>query len=151
MRKKYQQQGQTIMVSPERHHQIKAIAEALGLSIAETIGHFVRAEISRGTIPADVPGFTVKKLADGVGFTIKDDDEPNVMSRNAAMALANAITDHANGVETAGAVFNVDHQFVVAKRGNGVSISVPTTDGSLKVVSRDVARDVARLLERAAA
>lgn len=144
-------QSKTIMISTERHRQIKAIADALGLSIADAISHMINSEIARGTIPADVPGFTVEKLKNGVGFTINEDDEPNLMSREAALALAETITDFANGVDVAGGVLNVDHQFVVANRGTGIAISVPTSDGSLKVVSRDVARDVARLLEQAAA
>lgn len=151
VRKKYPQQGVNIMVAPERHKQIKAIAKALGLSIADAIGRMVNAEIARGTIPADIPGFTIMKVADSVGFTIRDGDMPNLMTREAAKALAATIADFAVGAETAGAVYNVDHQFVVANRGTGIAISVPTTDGSMKVVSRDVARDVARLLEQAAA
>ncbi len=56
-----------VLTSAERHEQLKAIAAALGgLSIAETLGHLINAEIARGTIPDTIPGVTIKRVPDGV-------------------------------------------------------------------------------------
>lgn len=144
-------QNPTIQIPSERLDQIKAIGAALGgKSIADTIGHLVRAEVERGTIPDFLPGVTITRQADGVQIALED-DLPVRLSGAGAQSLATTIRNYADGHETTSTLFNVDFGYIIARQGNGIKLTIPFKDGTTKSFSRDVARDFARILDKAAA
>lgn len=136
----------TIMIPTERHHQLAAIGSALNLSMAETVARLVRSEIAAGTIPADLPGIKVERVADAVRVTI-DDNTETTYSKGGAVELADAIERASSGKPMN--VLDLDADFAVERRGNGVKVSVPFT-GTARAFSRDVAADLAALIRAAA-
>lgn len=149
-------QNPTIQIPSERLDQIKAIGAALGTqSIADTIGHLVRAEIERGTIPDTLPGISISKAGDTVMLAL-DDDLPVRMTQDRAKELAQIVLDYADGTERVQKLMNMDSAaldstYVIARQGNGIKLTIPLKDGTTKSFSRDVARDFARILDAAAA
>ncbi|MDR7125541.1 hypothetical protein [Pseudotabrizicola sp. 4114] len=140
-------QNPTIQVPTERLAQIKGIASALGLSMSDTVGHLIRGEIERGTIPDHLPGVCILPRASGVEVAF-DDADPVMMSAAAATALADAVVSLATKPKKE-TIVSPDQNFLVARRGNGVVVQVPFSDSTTKVFSVDVAKDFARLIRKA--
>lgn len=136
----------TIMIPTERHNQLAAIGKAFNLSMGETIARFVRSEIAAGTIPADLPGIEIERFADQVCITV-DQNEPTTFTKACAVELANAIERAANGRPIN--LVDLDSDFSVERRGNGVKVTVPVV-GEARAFSRDVATDLAALIRAAA-
>lgn len=167
----------TIQLPPERLEQIKAIGVALGgLSTADTIGHLVREEIARGTISEDIPGVEIDRTNEGIVITLGD-NPPARLTKGAARNLAESLAgnlnmggamkknadDIAKSLRDDRTAFikrqrelmrqqRTDIQqslgLIVERRGNGLKIKMPS--GSEKTFSRDLARDLARLVSKAA-
>jgi len=135
----------TIQLAPERHVQVKAIAAALGLSIAETMARFINNEISAGTIPPGIDGVKVHKHDDGllIGF---DDETPVHFSNEGAADLAATLLEFADEKKRAQKVANMRHNYMIERKGNGVKLTVPMSGSITKSWSRDIARDVADLV-----
>lgn len=139
-------QNPTIKLPPERVAQLKAIAAALDLpSVADTVGFLIRAEIKRGTIPASIPGFEIAPSRGKVRIAF-DGGHPTLVSKDAARRFAKTITDVLDGEPS---MVSMDDDFAVIRQGTGIRLSIPMTAQG-KVMARDVARDVAALIERAA-
>jgi hypothetical protein len=129
----------------ERHSQLIELSNTYGLSITDTIGRLIRQEIRAGVIADRVPGFVITARADQIefGFTASG---TMLLSGGAAITLAQTIETYAT--KRAGGTLDLDAGgFTVSRVGTGVRIELP--EGQAKVVSRDVARDVAELLRRA--
>jgi hypothetical protein len=139
-------QNPVVKVPPERLDQLKAIAAALDLSLSDTIGHLIRAEIAKGTIADAIPGAIIKRTKGGVRVQLGDQPVRTYTVAN-ALSIAEMIRDVIEG--KMGGWLNVDCDFRVELRGNGVVLYADTR-GEPKIVSRDVARDIARLIEAAA-
>ena len=141
-------QNPTLQLPTERLEQIKAIGSALGLSIAATLGHLIRGEIAKGTIADTLPGVSIERNEGGivVGF---DDDGRLQLDLDGAKALA-ALVNEYTGAGKLGKLLNLDHNFMVERKGNGVKVTIMLTDGITKNFSFDVARDFARLVNEAA-
>ena len=128
----------------ERHSQLSELANTYGLSITDTIGRLIRQEIRNGTIPDRVPGFVVTAHADRIEFGFVD-GETMLLTGGAAVILAQTIEAYAT--KRSGATLDMDAgEFAVERVGTGVKIVLP--GGETRVVSRDVARDVAGLIRR---
>lgn len=137
-------QNPTIKLPAERVSQLKAIADALDLaSVADAVGYLVRKEIERGTIPDAIPGFVIKNYRNKVSIAV-DGDVPVLLSKEAVMRFADAID---GALEGEPGIVSIDYDFSVIRQGLGVRISVTVKPGG-KVLSRDVARDLARILRR---
>lgn len=137
-------QNPTIKLPAERIAQLKAIATALDLpSVADAVGHLIRNEIKKGTIPDAIPDIAVKAYRGKVSIAF-DDGLPVLISKQAAGKLAETIEGAVSGGPSQA---NLDYDFAVLRQGNGIRIRVPFgTDG--KMLSRDLARDLARILKR---
>lgn len=143
-------QNPTIQIPSERLDQIKAIGAALGgLSIADTIGHLVRAEIERGTIPDTIPGVEIQRTDNGVTLTLGD-NPPAHLAKGSARALVEALYGHIDAKGVARAVLDQQGGYMVERRGNGLKLKVPLECEEAKTFSRDLARDLARLVNQAA-
>ena len=135
-----------IQIPTERHAQLKALASKLGLTINDTLGHLIRQEIAKGTIPDTIPGFVLEAASGGVqvGF----ENEPFVsLTRDAALSLADTIETIVRG--DLKSILNADAGLIeVTRVGTGIKIAL--FHGGSRVVSRDVARDIAGIVRRAA-
>ena len=141
-------QNPTVQLPTERLEQIKAIGSALGLSIADTLGHLIRGEIAKGTITDALPGVSIHRDDASVAIAF-DDSAPLKLDLDGAKALAETVKDYTNAGKLQ-KLLNLDHNFIVERKGNGVKVTIPLTEGSTKNFSVDVARDFARLVNEAA-
>lgn len=134
-----------IQLAPERHAQIKAISVALGLSISEVIARFINDEIEAGTIPAGIDGLNIHRGEKDmlIGF---DDHPPVRFTEEGAADLAAALREFADPQKPAQKVANMQHNYMIERKGNGVKLTIPLSGSVTKSWSRDLARDVADLL-----
>ena len=65
-------------LSDERGEQLRQIAEAKGLSVADLIADYIRAEIIAGTIPADIPGVNLTSTDDEIKIVTRDGFEVTI-------------------------------------------------------------------------
>lgn len=142
-------QNPTIKLPAERLNQLKAIGAALDLSLADVIGRMIRAEIERGTISDVIPGIDIQRSALGVAVTF-DSGEQHVLPDSAARRFADQITILASPSRPSvdGGMTDIDDDWQAVRIGNGIHIGFPSS-GERKILSRDVARDVARLIKDA--
>lgn len=139
-------QNPTLQLPSERLGQIKRIAEALGgLSISDTVGHLVRQEIERGTIEKTLPGIEIKHSAPAVVIAF-DGGAPLRLTPEGAECLAKTIIEFTLGYE-AKTTIDMTHKFAVARKGSGIKVTLPAFGGVTKTFSRDVATDLAKLIE----
>ncbi|UWR59106.1 hypothetical protein [Phaeobacter inhibens] len=135
-----------IKLAPERHAQIKAISAALNhQTLSETIAHFVNTEIEKGTIPPGIEGVNIRPDDDGlrIGF----DEAPTVTFSDEAVAdLASTLRDFTDAEKRAEKLVNMQHNYQIEKKGNGVKLTIPFTGKVTKSFPRDLARDLADLL-----
>ncbi len=142
-----------VKIAPERLEQLKSLAATLDLSLGETIGFLISQEVERGTIRDTIPGVTIERSTRsrpgssmrGVAFHF-DGEADLWMPRALARAFADTIERAAAGA--AGGVLDLDDDYSVLRVGNGVRIEAPF--GSSRTFTRDVARDIARLISKAA-
>ncbi|PTE20121.1 hypothetical protein C5F48_19190 [Cereibacter changlensis JA139] len=134
-----------LLTSAERHEQLRAIAAAKGgWTVAETLAHLINAEIARGTIPDELPGITIRRVANGVLIAL-DPESPAVLPLESARALGELVADLADATSRRSGEFNLQHGFMTARRGQAVQVAVPL-GGETRNFSRDLARDFARLV-----
>src|SRR5690606_8667769 len=130
-----------------RIEQLKTLTAVLGLaSVADTVGHLIREQATRRIIPDTIPGFAIEGTSDGVSVAVGD-ALPVIYPRAVAEKIANTIRQVVSG-EASGTA-DVTSDYIVMRPGNGVRLHFPFT-APAKSVSPDVARDVARLIEKAA-
>ena len=138
----------TALKLPHRRlEQLKAISAALGVTTVDVISHMIRKEVAAGTIPANLPGIVVEREIGGVAIQI-DEAPRRVMSADVARAFAGVIRGVAD--RTAGGEINMDHNYMVVRRGTGIKIAVPMTAGETSFTN-DMARDLADMIEKVAA
>ncbi len=138
-------QNPVVKIPVERLDQLKAIGGALGLSIADTVGHLIRAEIARGTIPDAMPGVIIRRNKTSVRIQL-DDQTPHTYGIEQAKGLAATIRDVVDGGYAT--MLNLDVDCLIERGGNGIKLRIPYAS-DVKIVSRDVARDIARLIDAA--
>ena len=138
-------QNPVVKIPVERLDQLKAIGGALGLSIADTVGHLIRAEIARGTIPDAMPGVIIRRNKTSVRIQL-DDQTPHTYGIEQARGLAATIRDVVDGGYAT--MLNLDVDCLIERGGNGIKLRIPYAS-DVKIVSRDVARDIARLIDAA--
>ncbi|MBN9450483.1 MAG: hypothetical protein J0I42_00910 [Bosea sp.] len=136
-----------LRLPPRRLDQLKTLSAVLNLSLADTIGHMLRKEIAAGVIPGTIPGIVVERAGDTVSITF-DDHPALVFSLDIARLFASTIRDVVAGVSgpytiQAGAWFSIQ------RIGNGFKINL-RMGGPDVVLSGDLARDLADLIEKAA-
>lgn len=135
-----------IRVQNRRIDQLKAIAAARNISVADTIGHMIRQEVAAGTIPANIPGIIIKRMDAGVSIQL-DDGPVKVMSLKSAANLAEAIRD---SVALGRKIVGTTCGYAIEPRGRGFKLSVPDPGEGISL-SGDLALDIADQIEQAAA
>ena len=142
----------SIRLSPRRLEQLKAIGSALNLSVTDTISHMIRKEIAAGTIPDTIPGIVISNVGDCLAITM--DHGGSLFTKEHARNIALTIRDVADGKP---GVVNLDVGFGVVRQGSGIKVMIPFAGpgssrfNEAKAFSTDLARDLARLIEEAAA
>lgn len=137
-----------IKLAPERHAQIVAIKSALNhQTLSETMAHFVNTEIAKGTIAPGIDGVTIASV-DGGRTVAFDDQPPNFFSPERAQTLAATLREFADPSKRAERIANIGGNYTIERKGNGVKLTLPLArDGVTKSFSRDLARDLADLLQ----
>lgn len=148
------QSANAVRLDPRRVEQLKAIALKLGTTNAGVISQTIRQHIAEGTIPADIPGIGVRKVAGGITVTI-DDAEPVALdyqrARQIAVSLRAAVENGASTIEPFGGV-----GYGVVKQGTGIKFMLPFTGTGAQTFQNaisfppDLASDLADLIEKAA-
>jgi hypothetical protein len=135
-----------VKVAPERLAQLKLLGDKLNLSMSDVVALLISQEIQRGTIPDTIPGVTITRTKRReVAFEFDDGAEllmPNALARSFSDTIERA------AVGAIGGVLSIDDDYSVRRVGNGVQIEAPF--GSVRTFTRDVARDIARLIREAA-
>lgn len=141
-----------ISLPNERVEQLRMIAKAKNTTIPEVIAGFVRAEIEKGTISAELPG--IKVAAEGPAIIININDfevsVPMGAGHSLAAVLKNAAFSTADPegkkrwLESLAALSGVK----VKRAGNGVKLVSPTTGREIPL-NLDVAADLADQIDRA--
>ncbi len=72
-------------LSDERGEQLRQIAEAKGLSVADLIADYIRAEIIAKTIPADIPGVDLTSTGDEIKIATRDGFEVIIPANEGAV------------------------------------------------------------------
>ncbi|MEP9373536.1 hypothetical protein [Mesorhizobium sp. KR1-2] len=147
----------TVRLQPRRLEQLKAIAAALDLSVAEAVSHMIREKIAAGVIPDAIPGVIVRRVGDAVSIQI-DDNEPATVAVDTARKIVETLRSVANG--GTGIVelqpFDASKSFAVTKQGTGIKVQIPYHGPTAKKLadapsfSADLTHDLASLIERAA-
>lgn len=135
----------TIKLPVERIDQLKALGAAWNLPTVEVITRLIHGEIERGTIKDGIPGVVVKKIGASVRLAV-DEGEPINLSKDAARSLADALESAVNGSGTV----SLKHNYSVTRKGGGIRLLVPFPKGEVRMLTRDIARDLARLIAKAA-
>ncbi|TPL52048.1 hypothetical protein FJ937_11845 [Mesorhizobium sp. B2-4-4] len=146
----------TVRLQPRRLEQLKAIAAALNLSVAEAVSHMIREKIAAGVIPDTIPGITIDRV--GHSVVIKIDDSRATISVDTARKIVGALRRMADGgggvVEPSPS--DASKSFSVVRQGTGIKLQVPFYGptahhwNDAPTFSADLARDLAGLIERAA-
>lgn len=146
-----------VRLQPRRLEQLKAIAAASGLSIADTVAHMIREKIAAGVIPDDIPGVIVHRVDGGVRIQI-DENEPATVTVETARQIVEALRGVVNGGDSIINLqpFAASKSFSVVRQGTGIKFQVPFHGPTAKrwndapSFSPDLARDLAAVIERAA-
>jgi hypothetical protein len=141
----------TILKIPTEYHaMLERLSEIEGSTMSDVIANFLRQAIAAGRLPDQLPGWRVEHLPDGsVRFCVEEIDLDVKLSAETAEALARDLEEYARPGSGRAALLNLDTNFVIERRGTGMTIRHVDLPGDVKKsFSRSVAIDVARLLRR---
>lgn len=142
-----------ISLPNERVEQLRMLAQVKGQTISEVVAGLVRAEIEKGTISADVPGFEVSaadeeiiiRHRDGFEAKLPKSEGPTVAEvLSGSAAIAHDPEHKKRWIEGAAALVG----FKVKRAGNGLKIGSPISDKEYPL-NLDVAQDLGDQIERA--
>lgn len=141
-----------ISLPNERVEQLRMIAKATNSTIAEVIAGYVRSDISRGTIPADIPGIKVSRT--GTEVTVKAIGFEASFPMVECVTLADLMKGSGSSISdpdrkrrwTEGSAALTGMK--VKRAGNGMKLVNPIT-GREFPLNLDVAVDLAGQIERA--
>lgn len=150
-----------LVISDERHKQLSDLAEQKGIGIAEAFGLVMRAAIDAGLLDGLVDGFKIHAQQGAVWFELAETNDKRAsmmamaigfsglrptMTPAEAYAFADRIEALCDGARELPPMPMEFHR--VARVGQGVRFTLFV--GTERTVSKDIARDIARLVRRAA-
>lgn len=136
-----------LRLPPRRLDQLKTLSAVLNLSLADTIGHMLRKEIAAGVIPGTIPGIVVERSVEKVSVAF--DDQPAVsFTLDAARLFASTIRNVVAGAASPDTI-QAGAWFRIQRVGNGFKVHL-RMGGPEALLSGDLARDLADLIEKAA-
>src|SRR5664280_1071985 len=134
----------TITLPIERAEQLRDLAADQNLSLTELIGKLINAEIEKGHLPDQLPGFTVKTARSRVAFQIGG--VVAKLKADEARDLANEL-DGDNPTNTIRMTLLDESAVTVSRKGRGLIIEAHDLAARKKAkrsVTPDLARDLAR-------
>lgn len=136
-------QNHTVIRLPvERADQLRAIAQAHGLTLVETIERWIAQEIAAGTIPPDLPGVVIRIDPKGKGGMTLREAMLNLDAEE-ARAMAGRLRQMArNSLKSYQAEFAR-----LSRKGTGIVVTDP--EGRKFAASPAIALDLADQIDRA--
>lgn len=137
-----------IALSDERAAQLRKFGEANGVGIADAVALLINHAIDAGLMDDELPGFHIRRRGAKVALAV-DGLFSETLTLDAAHELAGQLdgdVDESRPHE----IFNLDIGFITGRRGSSIKLKHPASGGE-KTMAPSVARDLARLLRRAAA
>lgn len=135
-----------IVIPDERHAQLKALADARRISLADAIGVLINIAIEQGEIADELPGFTFERTGDLVSI-----EAAGAFAKQMNRETARKMAQEARAVLDGGvaAFATLPEGLRLSRRGSGVKLT-DIASGNEKTMAPSVARDVVRLIEKAA-
>ena len=150
-----------LVISDERHQQLTNLASQKGIGLAEAFGLVMRAAIDAGVLDGSVEGVMIHAQQGLVWFELAeaDDKRANMMAMAVGLsglrptmtpAEARSFADRIEALcDGARELTPMPMEFHrVSRVGQGIRFKLFV--GTERIVSKDIARDVARLLRLAA-
>lgn len=137
-----------IKLPSERVEQLRMLAKALDMTIADCIAMFIREQITKGVLPDTVPGITIERKGESIAL------DTGSFKRDITADLAKAYAAQVRGMLDAiktpaqGNPFLTSAKLDVAKRGTSLKL-IDRSTGAEKTLAPSVAFDFARVLQQA--
>lgn len=137
-----------IALADERAAQLRQFGESRGVGIADAVALLINHAIETGLMADELPGFHVSRRGAKVTL-IADGLFTETLNKAAAMELAGQLDGDVDD-DQPHEMFNIDVGFITGRRGSSIKLK-HVASGSEKTMAPSVARDLARILRRAAA
>jgi len=146
----------TIAIPPERRDQLRALSEANGCTIADTIERLINRAITEGELPDTLPGYSIETLtSDQFVVRLKGYQYP-IMNGSQVRFMAGMFEDMANvaaGTQTDEGFVTSPMSFLVLRRvGTGIAMACSHAyddAGVIATMTKGIARDISRILRGA--
>jgi hypothetical protein len=140
-------QNPTLQLPAERLAQLKELAVVFGGStpatLSETIGNLISLARDQGLIDHGIPGIQLHCLSDGLVMNF-DGGQPTELSFSGARMMSTQVRNYLSGVKVE---LEPESDTIFEVAGKGGNAVVVKFGGIEKVLSRDVAKDFADLIE----
>ncbi|MHA6692035.1 hypothetical protein [Devosia sp. A449] len=152
-----------IGLSDERADQLKALAKSLGITTAEAVGFLLNRAIDDNLIPREISGFDIRADGGQVKFEITDPDDERSATLMAFATMGTVYNDLLSPVDARALADSLERlatdvrykaeyvpmaPYNLARVGTGIRIS--SFMDRKRVVPKDVARDLTKMLRLAA-
>lgn len=144
-----------VVLPDEREAQLRLLASANGITVADAVGLLIGWAIEQGRLPASIPTIDVRR----VGATVEVDfgEFQRVMPLDLAKAFATTLrwfsTTKAKGIPAAvtelAQALSGSHLVGISRRGT--SIKIAGDNGAERTLAPSIARELAAVIERTAA
>ncbi|WP_298494820.1 hypothetical protein [uncultured Maritimibacter sp.] len=143
-----------VQLAPERHLQLKRLAEALGgVNISEALGKLIELAMSEGLIEHEIPGIRINALHDGIAIAFENGATQGFSFEEAAdlaASIRRTVGKEAAPLKEIDSQIEPNPKFAIKKTGHGLSISIPAASAP-KSLDRSLGNEFARLIEKAIA
>lgn len=137
-----------IVVPDEREAQLRAIADAHNVTVADAVGLLVGWAIEQGRVPAGIPGIEVRR--DGSNVVIDFGAFTRTYELELAKAFAVALKWYSRPKTTAFSeileAFSGAEVVGISRRGTAIKIA--GDDGTERTLAPSIARELAEIIER---
>lgn len=139
----------TIKLPNERVLQLQALADADGLSIADTIGNLINKAIFDGRLTDQLPGWKVERAGSQVHFENLEAGLSKRWTPDIATGVADTLDKMTKPGASSKAVLDLDADLQFERRG--VSVKLIDREAGIDIaVARSIASDLANLIRKAA-
>lgn len=139
----------TLTIPRERHLQLQEVAEAFGTSnISETIGQMLHHLARLGVVTTTLPGIEINRLSDGL-VIIVEGGKPLGLNPTQAATLAENLRRYVSADTRLGTLVNLDDDYAIARKGNGMKLCIPFESGEWKTLAYDLALELADKIDAA--
>jgi hypothetical protein len=145
-----------VVLPDEREAQLRAIAVAHNVTVADAVGLLIKWAIDAGKVPAGIPGIEVQRTAEGIVLNFGDFER--TLSLELAQAYATTLrwfaTPKADGIPFAvtslAQALSGAHLVGITRRGTSVKVAGLNGEGE-RTLAPSIARELADIIEHTAA